>query len=408
MPYLPGTRWIDELSGGDPALALAFMAALQSGATIETALDTAFGPDRIASVTGQADYFGWLAMVSDPLDQVTPALRRIGDSTDTTLLAPLRGRNILNSLDQNGDPWASPELVYARAIPWMTRLTVGENWAVATADLGDNWIAIHFFRRQENRWLAVDLEDALMDETFVADQGPYSITDGPITLTYWSWDEPLLDQVKTVLVTSVHATVANFDLDTPAITFSLIPIDNPLGTPFEPEEGVVPIVSPAWMTDSTTEYAFFPVLVSSTAVWSLIEREIQPAERVRGYGMLVELILWQGDQIADEFDYMRPSSLYELTGGWTAPPTATGPGWRDLDEIWVPYDSLSGEDLEPWIYSRLVVQYILDQYGPARLPDMLDGFSSSDSLDDWLTAATGQSRDQFEPAWREWVVDHYY
>ena len=93
---------------------------------------------------------------------------------------------------------------------------------------------------------------------------------------------------------------------------------------------------------------------------------------------------------------------------WLPPSTVSAAEWKPLDIAWATVEELyAQDDVDSWVYSRLVVRYILELHGRETLPLMLNSFNTADSMADWVAAVTEQALDQFELAWREWVVAQY-
>ena len=436
---LPGVRWLDEANASDGLSATrSFILALtemmdhqsltapydpsstppeapdisyfdcQSVKCVhQAALTRSFRPATVASIISSADYFGWLTEVADPSHLVKPTYRRTGVTGDNSYLFPQQRRSIQNALDWEAVPWAPAGQIYSRAIPDVTELTRGHGWAVATADLGQGWVAVYFFQQIGDEWVLREFADALADASLFAEEGPFTLTDGPITITYWSWDEPFIDEIRAIIRTASEATSINFQLDLSPATYAVVPVANPAGTPFQPDPQAILIVSPAWMSSSgDSEWDYRAIIIS--AIWPQLQGGVPPPEEARGWGLLWELLLWQGEAVAAQFGVLDAPSLGLPMDSWQPPSTVSGVDWRSLASLWATADELySQNELDPWIYSRLVVQYILEMYGRETLPLMLDAFNTADSMADWVAAVTGQPLDQFEPAWREWLLARY-
>jgi hypothetical protein len=123
--------------------------------------------------------------------------------------------------------------------------------------------------------------------------------------------------------------------------------------------------------------------------------------------LLVGILLWQMDQLGYGMDMLMTDMLdgRELEV-WQPPATVTAAEWTPLAELWEGYPEEVDETeiIYSFRYSLLVTQYMVEVYGVERLPPMVNTLRTADSLEGWVAAVTGQPLDEFEVAWREWVI----
>ena len=126
---------------------------------------------------------------------------------------------------------------------------------------------------------------------------------------------------------------------------------------------------------------------------------------MNGWGLYYEIMASHRASVSARAG-IQDSADVDWGAGWQPPPTVDHADWVALSNLWLPWADLS-RLIEPdlFICSRLVVDYILEQQGQAALPLMLDALSTADSMEEWVAAVTGQTLEEFEPAWRAWVLE---
>jgi hypothetical protein len=407
LPTVSTTRWLDEAAALDgEAAAVAFILALRDGAPWQEALSASFRPETVASISGSNDYVGWLARVADPLNQTAPIYRRTGPWDEETYQLPQRLPSILESLDQEAVPWVPADQAYRKAVPDVSHVVRGDDWVIATAELGGNWVAVHLLKQIDGEWTSQNLDQAIMGDFLTSQGGPYSVTDGPITITYWAWDQPFLAELRRVIRTAHEETVSTFNLASPPVAYTLVPFADPAGTPFEPQPGAVTVLSPAWLTTPTYREIDYRSRILTEVIGYLLQDRLPPFDEVNAWGLYYGIMTTFRARVSQQAGLPDPAGDSVPGERWQPPPTVGDPSWIPLSDLWLSWFAFSGtSQLDLLTCSRLVVDYILGQQGHAALPLMLDAVSSADSMEEWVAAVTGESLETFEPAWRAWVLE---
>jgi hypothetical protein len=407
LPAVPATRWLDEAAALDgEAAVVAFIAGLHDGVPWAEALSISFSPETVTATMDSNDYYGWLARVADPLGRTTPIYRLTGPWQGSTFVFPQAQRPILQALDREAVPWVPAEQIYRRAIPEVSHLVRGEDWVIATAEMGQNWVGVYLLKQINGEWTPQNLDQAVMGDLLTSQGGPYSVTDDPITITYWAWDEPFLEELRQVIRTAHQQTVRTFDLASPPATYALVPFDDPAGTPFEPQPGALIILSPAWLTTPIYPEIDYRSRILIEVIGRLLQDRLPPLDEVNAWGLYYAIMTAYRASVSLQVGLHDQVGDYSLGYGWQPPATADDPNWIPLNDLWRSWFAFAQTaELDLITCSRLVVDYILEQQGQAALPIMLDALSTANSMDEWVTAVTGETLETFEPAWRAWVLE---
>jgi len=395
LETLPTTHWLEEAVERDglPAAA-AFIVALKEGFEPHEAL-AVFEPETAAAVTALPDYFGWLTLIMDPENTILPQYY----SSDH--LPPWR-RPLQVRFDWEADPWAPAGQVYRRAAPEVTEVRYQEGWAIAIAANSD-WLRSYFFRPVDGGWIPSQPNETLIGE-------PHTITTKQFTLTYWDWDEPYAQEMLDILTTAHNTTAANFGLELDQqFSYVMIPFDS-TSARFELEPGAIELSSPTAKTmtemEGRLDYRTEAVFAAANSI--LVSAKLPELPR-EAWPLTGALFMWNAEQIAAQLDL--DSAIW--MSSWEPPTGVTEEGWKPLAEMWTSWDTMPSsqteqtEMMEIAAQGQLMIAYLLDNYGVEKIPVMMDAFQTAGSMEEWVTAVTGQPLDQFEAAWREWVIIEY-
>lgn len=405
----PTTCWLEEaVEKNGLAAFVAFFSALQEGIPPSEALVGSFQPESVKSIRSQLDFFGWRAEVLNPIHQVKPQLRLLSPGPISTPYNPAiwRNRDLQMRFDWEVDPWAPDGRVFKRAVPNIVDLVYQDGWATASAPVDADWAAAFFFRKDNGDWLPTDLKEISMTQQIDTTDGHSSVTDGPLTVTYWSWDEPYITETLETLHLVYRDLTSDFDLgeDLP-YTFAVVPFDDTEGTVFAPEPDAIQILSrtsPEWyrMDDDQT---YQTSLVSETVYRMLAKKH--PGPSGEGWFFLGGLISWETEQILSELGYESVLSIW--LPAWTPPAAPMEDERIRLESLWDKGGNNLSQSrvLNLSLVAAAVVDYIVAEHGPETLPMMLNALESAGSTDEWVAAVTGRSLDEFEADWRSWVIE---
>jgi len=398
LETLPTTRWLDEwvdITGKGKAGAL--IRALAQNASLSDALTEAFAVNPL-NHNMSPDYFGLLAMM-DPKYLFTPYMNTF---------PPIDQKSLLERLDWQADPWDFYGETFNQVLPVVTQLRHHNGWTMAYNNPFKNWPPVLFFRPEADHWVLAPPDETLM--------GPlHTSTFNHFTLTYWEWDQAYLDAIATSLEFAYRKTLANFGIELDFehnLNFILTPGSNLIEPPLDPDSINRLIVSPS--AAARHKPGKMPTHLSS-AVQSMVEWLLIVGSRDTiqfhwCYGNA--LITWQGDQIAAELGLDQFESKYQYQRGWVPPKSLSSEEWIDLTNpgFW---DSAiiitaDGQAYEPYPEAKAIIDYILETYGIEKLPVILNTLRTESSMDEWITIVTGRPLAEFEPAWRQWVIDQNF
>ncbi len=105
--------------------------------------------------------------------------------------------------------------------------------------------------------------------------------------------------------------------------------------------------------------------------------------------------------------------LFPERADWTAwlPIDASTVPLTSLEEMWESLATDPNEDEfereQLWVGYHVLFEYLVESYGPAVVPLLLDNVGRTDDLDEWLRLSTGDGLDQIQPAWQAWIRDRY-
>ena len=386
---LPTTLWLDEAAQMDGIeAAAAYIDLLAEGLRPHDAL-RAFSPRAIAAATTSPDYFGWASVVMDTDTEPGPP-------HFPTQLPPPWDRPLEFRFDWEIDPWATDGNIYDTAAPVMEVVEFLDGWALAMTEGGSLWGSVHFFRQQDDVWIP-----ALPDETLVGEQRTKE--KGPIEAIYWAWDEPYIDDILTRLDDIYNQIATNFSLDS----------DDQFSILFAPYPGFeyqswtyreIELISPTLTQLLHREEADQLAQVAWAMVLTPIMDRYSPLP-IDGGLLLIGVALWQIAQFdLDVIQYLG-EDLVQQVGNWRPPNTVEATTWEPLENMWsYPQRMIITEEV---IYSTLLIEYLVASLGRDQLPLMLDAVESADSVDEWLQAVSGRALTEFEPGWRQWVIDLY-
>jgi hypothetical protein len=186
----------------------------------------------------------------------------------------------------------------------------------------------------------------------------------------------------------------------------LVPFADTAGTPFEPPPGAVTILSPAWLTTPTYPEIDYRSRILIEVIGYLTQDKQPAFEELNGWGLYYEITTAYRARISDQLGLQDQAGDYFLEHGWQPPATVDDPTWIPLRDLWRSWFAFAQtSELDLITCSRWVVDYVLEQHGQAALPLMLDALGTADSMEEWVTAVTGQPLEEFEPAWRAWVLE---
>jgi len=390
---LPTTRWLEEAAERDglPAAA-AFISALTEDVPPQDAL-AAFGPETVSAITALPDYFGWLTLVTDPGDTIRPPSDDSGDSFLLPWWIHLQYR-----FDWHSDPWAADGKVYRQAAPEMVEVDYQDGWAIAIPQESSGWEAVYFFRQDDTVWTL-----ARPDETLMGEQR--TITEGPFVIAYWAWDEPYIPELLTTLDRTFETVTSNFDL-TPEQPYSIAIVPSSLRSGNQITADLL-LTCPT-LRDHPTHFDFYTeaaFALTMNLIWD--QRQIEPPPSA--WRLMLGLNIWQTEELAEQLGLeggLLSGMGYNLLD-WPPPATVDSAEWYPLSELWLSEtgaDWEHGADTEDMLAATRVMAYIVDQYGKEKLPLVLSALETANSMEEWVTAVTGQPLAQFEAAWRAWVI----
>jgi hypothetical protein len=387
---VPTIRWLEEACSRDglPATT-AFINALSRDRSPQQALTTSFRPATVAAVHAMPDYYGWLAMVTDPADRIRPQ-----PGPESPL--PIRWYQDLHTrLDLATNPWAVEEATYDQATPEMVRLVHQPDWVIAIPHERSDWGTAFFFTDEEAGWVLSRPDESLMGEKRIVHSGPFAIT-------YWAWDEENMAQVLRDLDEVYRAVTSD------------------LGIQSAQEISAIVFSSPQVMS--------LPVMVAdlylaSPALSDLLEREITPDAEAAvqytvaalllnefettpesGIYILQAIFEWELEHHEGELGSIPAPEFATLLGDWHPPTDNVLSDWRPLADLWPSPPGPPEQEL--YIYARLLVSYLVEEYGKESLPRMLEALRSSASMAEWVTAVAGRPMAAFEEDWRIWVINY--
>jgi hypothetical protein len=367
---LPGTRWLEAAAQRDGTqAALVFIQALGANADPQEALAVAFHPETVASVSQQADYFGWLA--AQQMD-----------------LAPAR-------IDRAVDPWAPDGRLYADALPDFDRLLPGDGWVMAASPANSTWTAAAFFHRPDGAWVPGGPPpgdefaslDLLLHRT--ADRAARPPIEGAQLIGWYESADPI---TSTRAVTWTPLTVRSSQ----ALSVTIVPAD--MLSPSADQSQRSRVVG-LYMQESPP--------AAGGRVYLATNYPATQGSGASGSDVLADALLgWQVEQLL-----AGPAGPADLSpwwkGTWRPPQAVDSPDWRPLSFLW-----LTGAPSDPHeraillAHARLVVAYVIDTEGPAALTPMIAALDHARSMAAWVAAVTHRPLEQFESEWRAWVIDY--
>lgn len=387
---LPATIWLEEAAVRDgTSAAITLISALSDGLDLHSALELAFRPDTVAAVAASPDYFAWLLLAMAPSEILQPPY-----SSNARSLAS-RPRLIMERLNLDADPWAVDGRYYGRALPEISEVRYQAGWAIAMVRADSGWRRAYFFRPDDELvWVPANLDGALAGEQRTARRGSF-------TVTYHEWDEPYVGEILREMI-GVYETV-NFNFDLHVTTTYSVSINIPQSPAMRADFNISSPAERALMGGSASPDE--ALTHEAEAAWGvavqllsdgLVVQDLAPEKGFMLYGMLN----WQMDQLGH-------GSVMPLTDlgvdAWQPPAGASAGGWKPLADLWV----ISDEETEAeWLfYPPLITEYLVEEYGVQVVPEMVDALVAAGSMDEWVTAVTGRPLDEFEVAWREWVIN---
>ncbi len=96
--------------------------------------------------------------------------------------------------------------------------------------------------------------------------------------------------------------------------------------------------------------------------------------------------------------------LTALMASWNPPNDLDSRDWRPLTDLWPPPPGMTERELH--VYGILLVSYVVEVYGEASLPVMLEAVRSSETMAEWVTAVSGCPMAVFEEEWQRWVINY--
>jgi hypothetical protein len=387
---LPGTRWLDAAVEADglPA-AIAYADALRGGADLQAALASAFEAGTAARVASMPDYFGWLVLTYGRTQGLLPGY---------AATAPLA------RLDQLADPWAPAGGAYRATGPDMLAVAYQDGWALATAAVDTEWPAGYAFERAGTGWRPREPAEAPLGE-------PRTIRSGRVALEYWAWDQPFADELLALIARVEEETVEAFGLaPSGPLTFVLLPGSD---VAIDPESIAIPSPTTGLDADSLAK-GDYRVRAAVTAIgvrWWEGLGHIEPGSWLLASG----LSSWHTQRLLDQLGLNMPKWWIDFgreearSMGWKPPATVDSPAWSALAGLWDGYLPVQSTvpEIEERLYPRLLMDYVFETFGVERAPAARQALLTATSTAEWIGAVTGEPLDQFEPAWRAWVIDEF-
>jgi len=129
--------------------------------------------------------------------------------------------------------------------------------------------------------------------------------------------------------------------------------------------------------------------------------------RPESYLLAIGFFVWQYEQLAEQIGFPDYLDVPDMDS-WQRPASVSGNSWKPLEELWIDDDSAiqEADALQLYIYSRMVIGFIIESYGTDKAPLIFRALGTTDSMADWVQTVTGQPLDQFEAEWRAWVLSN--
>jgi hypothetical protein len=374
LETLPGTAWLDEVEAREGMAAVAALGdTIQTGVPPQEAVRERLLPETVAAVTREPGYLTWLALIADPI-------------------------RLLSAYDSAANPWAPAGQGYRAVWPELVDVVYRGEWAVGITDPESVGPAMVFFRQGGGDWHAFyPPDESLIGERRQRVAGPFAIT-------YYEWDEEYIEPLVEMLVETYEKVAANFGLeDRTTYEVAVMPYPSfPAGSAdiFIKSPTLKAAVSQPPISDE--EF----MLVAGTIFGRAIELGDLPEERTF---MLIGLFLWQVEDLGHS-----PDRWYRMIGSaavedWRPPKTVDDEAWLPLAQLWqIPVDEPSEDLMAQYLWSPyLLIKYVVEVYGRDQVRVMVTGLATAGSVEAWIAEVTDQSLDEFEMAWRQWVMGQW-
>lgn len=390
LDTLPSTQWLDkaaEIDGMEAART--FIELLSINTTPNLALTSAFKPATIKIVSNLPDFYAWLVTIHDnDVDLYeTPA----NLLSEQPWQIPLVSR-----FDELADPWAPSDMVYEKAVPQITDVIYPQEWAIALAAQPTNgWLPLYFIKFTDNDWILTKPADYPLGQ-------PEKITTSKFTLSYWPWERTFAQELVEILTETHNQVGRNFQLAVPPPDYVIAPGFKELERLENPN--TIPLSSPtsqAWDTDLNQTEPRLEAIMNTLGYYLKDEIQNLPEEATP---LLVGLYLWQIEQIAARYP-QNPIEIDLYSTLPDIPDTIESENWLQLDDLWSTWDqdTLPADIANQIYYSQKLVEF-LTQQSSTIAASMLKKLETSKSMVAWIYAISGQSIDQVEEEWKEWML----
>lgn len=394
---LPTTLWLEEAVSADGLLAgVKYIRTLAASVHPQAALTAAFSPETVAAINTMPDHFGWLSLVLNPTNYTHP------QPYPATAGLPLWDLPLAELFDWLADPWEAAGEFYSATAPRVVEVTYRDGWVIAKARPDTGWQPTYFFSRDDPFWTLGEPDESAF--------GPRRTIEKPLfSVTYWNWDEPNISRIVEILEITHQSLFSNLALSaTNPISYLVTPYLAGSRSLTLPAGDMIQITSPdAGASTSSSEELSYEGGLVLTVMYEILKNHlvsIKPESQL----LASAFFLWQYEQLAQQIGFSPYLGLPDLDE-WQHPDGASEDSWRPLKELWLDWDpsNLTEPDIaQLYSYSRMVIRFIIEDYGTGKIPQMLTALNTANSMADWVQTVTEKPLDEFESEWRGWAVEN--
>ena len=398
LPSLPATQWLDQAVAEDELQGVLNLIDLMlAGVSPHEAVAASFSPAVYQTVSQSPDYFGWLYLLQEP----TILLQmRAGLQEPTAWL-----RTYVESIDGQVNSWQDPAQLYQNVTPAVLSVHYLNDWVIA--ELAPDSIVGNtlFFHLIDGRWIPSTPDESLVGEQRVA-------SSEHLTIYFYAWDEAFIPGLLEHLEQAYDEIASNFAMSDPG-NFTIVITTSMIVPQSDPPAVDVVISSPNMPYDLTADLeGNIPYLEGTLALTSLMQERhlgslgINDQRITRIYGFW----FWQLEEMGYQTEKWLPLVMgLPQDDWWQFPDTVDSEDWVPLTILWEQPADITAEEAirQRFVYEPLIARYVIELRGKEAIPDMVGQTMQADSMDDLLQRLAGQTTAEFEPAWRQWVIDRY-
>ncbi|MBN1313995.1 MAG: hypothetical protein JXA42_00945, partial [Anaerolineales bacterium] len=390
---LPATVWLEHAVKKDGLhSALVYIELLSANTPQNEALVSSFQPETVTAIGEMPDFFSYLVALTDHDSLFYDYTQQINSA-----LSPWN-ISLASRFDEMIDPWAAESQVYDRTVPGIEDMVIDTDWIIAITKAGYDWLPLYFVKKEENNWTVVKPDDYQLES-------PDKLTTPHFSLNYWPWENRYVNELEAILDDTHSQVEANFNLQVSPPNYYISPGFIPVENILPEKTNTIHLSSPtsqAWMPKGYFNEPRAEAVMSAVSVYFETEMASLPQEAIP---LMVGLYFWQIDQIAAKYGLVEiETSIKEIQPDLPASlKNDTGP---KLDDFWFVWDKNTSaiEISNSVFYCQSLVRYLTQINGPEISALMLDNLKTADSMEAWILSVTGQPVDQFEMAWKEWLL----